>query len=498
MPISKPANTPCISALVFQLFVLVFAAQVWPLSSAAQNTYTSPIDITGMKLQVRAFAPNRDSGVPFEIPLPPGILANMTPLLATPLSSQFDQKWSPLRQQACENIKPIVAKRISDTKIPVLGSISAYDIQCTFQSTGKLFVQGKGTVLLLAYQLTGNKINMYVATHATCHPGHGLPGCPIDPHFTVTFMLQITTIISMDDLCQIVVSPPTVTTHSPQIDGSDNFTGAIVQAADDLISGSEHFTAAEQAIKAMQTTYPVSLADSFSQLTNSDGCQNKNPVLSSALKAFSNLEAVIEPLPVTTNPPTGILLRVTHRGIQTPVLDANGSLPSTPSFNRPAISTAVPTVAPGANLSIQGLHFPPSVDHSHLLPMGFAHPGYAGSKLLNIGKGACYGGATELQVTPANGQPNIERIPGDANGNCISSYDVKNLIPGTAYQFRARDCDPITVVPGRHPRKHPLTPPLGTKELSLSPSTVAVPGVVANLKALPANPPPARRSALPL
>lgn len=464
MSISKPASKAVISALAFQMFVLVFATQVFSISSAAQDTFTSPIDITGMKLQVHVFAPDRENGNLVEVPIPVGFLTpKLSQLLDTPLSSQFDKTWNTPdangetpKTKACNDMKPIVERRISSKEIPVLGSISAYDITCNFQSTGKLLVKQYGATLILAYQLIGNKVSMSIATHATCHAGHGTPGCPIDPHFTATFVMETDMSLRIADLCHITSDPASVLTKSANLEGSDNFTGAIAEAADDLFSGSQNFMAAEQGMEGVQKIIPSPLVDSFSEMIAGPGCKNRDPLQSTLLSAFGNVAVLIQP-------PQGIILRVTHRGIQPPLMDATLSLPAQQIFTHPTISITKPTVVPGSTVAINGIYFPANNSYVNTLPIRFVHYGYAGASTLHIGKGPCFDGATELQITPVNGQPHIERLPADTNGICVVHDDAKNLVPGTTYQFRARDCDPITCSPWTASQKASTDPATANK-----------------------------------
>jgi hypothetical protein len=72
------------------------------------------------------------------------------------------------------------------------------------------------------------------------------------------------------------------------------------------------------------------------------------------------------------------------------------------------------------------------------------------SSLLNAG--VCLGGGTDLSWD-LPGPRRVQRLQGDAQGRCAPSYQAANLTPGTAYQFRARDCDPITCSPWSAPLK---------------------------------------------
>src|SRR5262245_42561843 len=74
------------------LAALLLALMVSPTTSVqaqGPTTFTSPIDATGLTLQIQASVPDRDSGQPINIPVPPAVLpADVAQLLSSPLSSQ--------------------------------------------------------------------------------------------------------------------------------------------------------------------------------------------------------------------------------------------------------------------------------------------------------------------------------------------------------------------------------------------------------------------------
>ncbi len=109
--------------------------------------------------------------------------------------------------------------------------------------------------------------------------------------------------------------------------------------------------------------------------------------------------------------------------------------PQYPSFARPNI-TAQPVVAPGSSVQVNGQFFPATVDATVL-----------SLSLERDTTSACNGGATELDWGKAGGQTRTDRLPPGGAGSCASRYQVTRLAPGTAYQFRARDCDLLTCSP---------------------------------------------------
>src|SRR5215203_4432790 len=103
---------------VAALALALFAGAV-PRAQADPNlpVYTSPIEITGLRLKVEASVPDRDSGKPVIAALPPGVLGpKMSAMLNTPLSTQLDQYWAITkdpktgktpREDACDGEKGI-------------------------------------------------------------------------------------------------------------------------------------------------------------------------------------------------------------------------------------------------------------------------------------------------------------------------------------------------------------------------------------------------------
>src|SRR5690349_92750 len=154
----------------------------------AQNLpiFTSPIDVTGLKLQLRAAAPDRESGKLVEVGLPPGLGGDKWNLLFnTPLSAAIDLFWNVKvdektrmtpRQAACDGpdgIKQQVAKEIAKLG----GSYSAYDISCNLAATGQLLARQVGSTMYLGYLLTKNTVSFASTSPDTCRSGSGTPVC---------------------------------------------------------------------------------------------------------------------------------------------------------------------------------------------------------------------------------------------------------------------------------------------------------------------------------
>ena len=434
-------------ALVLLLFVDSMAhAQPEPENLPV---FTSPIVITGLKVQLRAAAPHRESGNPVDIALPVGLIGpKMNQFFSTPLSTQIDQYWNAVRdrktgmtprQAACDGqggIKEQVAKEVAKRG----SSYSAYDISCNLASEGQLLVKQVGSTMTLAYQLTNNTVSFASTSPGTCRAGSGTPVCPNDPRFTVRFATQIVTVVRTPSLCEMTAENGTVYVVSASFEENN--------AAADIARffGGQKFVQGEVAIMNTVRNQPLPLDDSLKELRGSDACTGKTPLVSRLLKAFPDLETSIDMR-------QGIILRASHVGIAAPSLDAPnpGGASSTkaggvPSFTRPMISTSQPLIAAGSAVQAKGQHFPPNINLATALPVTLQHGGY-GQNSGMLGGGVCHGGATELEWGPVGGPVQLQKLPGDPQGTCATSFAATNLAPNTAYQFRARDCDPVTCSP---------------------------------------------------
>ena len=109
------------------------------------------------------------------------------------------------------------------------------------------------------------------------------------------------------------------------------------------------------------------------------------------------------------------------------------------------ISTAQPLVKAGNAVQASGQYFPPNMNLATALTVTLRHGGYGENSVI-LG-GVCFGGATELGSGLVGGAFDVRRLAGNAQGACAASYDATNLVPNTAYQFRARDCDTLTCSP---------------------------------------------------
>ena len=438
-----------------------FLFVAWGFSAAQaagdQNLpiYTSPIDITGLKLLLRAVAPDRNTGKPVEIPLPTGPLGpRMNALLSAPLSDQLNLYWAHTpdpntgtipRDKACNGDKGII-QRVKEEVHKQGSSYSAYDVACNLASTGMLVAKQVGSTLYLSYILTHNSVSFNVTTPYTCHAHHGTLVCPDDPHFTVQFVSEITTAVRTPDICHITADNGVVTVHDVSFDGSSSLTGSIAQLADALFLGHK-FSAAELSMENSVSQVPLPLDAALKELRNSEACSGRNPLLSRALTPFRTVDTEIQP-------PQGVIVKAVHAPIAAPNLDApdawSGPGKSSPTFTHPMISANQPLVVAGSSIQIRGQYFPPNNIGSlaDRLPITLSHGGYGANSI--IAGGVCWGGFTEVRWnmmgTPF-GASRVVQLQGGADGACAQSYEVSNLIPATTYEVRARDCDKITCSP---------------------------------------------------
>ena len=428
---------------------VVFSGVVPARAAPGDNlpVYTSPIDATGMTFQLRVAAPDRDTGKRVDITLPVGLAGpKMNALFATPLSTQIDRYWNATpdkttgltaRAAACDGkdgIKAQLAKQIAARG----SSYSAYDISCNLATTGQLLVRQTGSTLILAYLLKSNTVSFTATSPDTCHAGHGSPLCPNDPKFTAHFATELVTVVRTPGLCQLTAENGTVNVVAASIE-SENGAAAVAK-----FFGGQKFVAAETAMTSTVRTQPLPIDAAFAELRTSDACTGKIPALARVLTAFRDLEVEIGR--------QAIVVRASHVGIAQPSLDlpnpggARGAQSGVPSFTRPMISTAQPLVTAGTPVATSGRYFPLNVNLATALPVTLQHGGYGPNSAI-LGGGVCLGGATELRWGPAAGPLRVVRLPGALQGQCAPSYAAANLTPATAYQFSARDCDPITCSP---------------------------------------------------
>jgi hypothetical protein len=343
-----------------------------------------------------------------------------------------------------EGLKQTVVDQVAK-----IGSgLSAYDITCNLAATGTMLAEQSGSATTLAYQLTNNTVAFRVTSHLTCNPQNGkstvIEGvlklvCPNDAHVTVHFAIQIATTIRTPDLCHITADQGTVFAVGASIQ-ADNLAADVAQ----LIHG-DKFVGAEVSITNMVKHVPLPFDDSLAQIRNSAACTGAAPGVSHLLTAFRQLETQID------LPQKAIILRAVHVGITQPQLGVPNPggppAPVVPTFIHPDISTSEPVVKAGATVQVSGQNFPPNTNLASALPVTM-QPGSYGNSSIPV----CFGGGADLEWGPV-GQVHVQRLPGDAQGKCPTHFDATGLTSNTAYQFRVRDCDPITCSPWSAPAR---------------------------------------------
>jgi hypothetical protein len=285
--------------------------------------YTTPIEITGTKLSITAFAPDKNTGVMVPQPIPPGAFGpKLAALTAVPINVLMDGRWngtpaqvtagtSP-RQAACDGpsgVKAQVSKQASDS-----GS-RAYDISCNFGTTGQVYVRQVGNALYLSYQVLNNSASFRTTSHFTCNQDNGTFLCPNDPSFQVRFAFEMLTLIWTPQLCAIHAEPPDVYLHGVQIT-SHNLAADTAMFIDEAFKG-DRFLAGELAMEAQETRAPITIDDAFAELRNSPSCAGTG-LQARVFRLFSELDTLV------TN--QGVEFRATHLPIAAPSIQ-NVSLP---------------------------------------------------------------------------------------------------------------------------------------------------------------------------
>lgn len=428
-----------LAALVAATLILFAVSAPRAHADDTLPVYTSPMDITGGRIQLRAVVPDRDGGQPVEVPLPVGLLGpRMNQVMNTPLGTQMDQFWNGARdpktgmtprQQACDG-KDGIRDQVRKAVANLGSSYSAYDITCNLATRGEVLAKQVGSTIYLAYLLRYNVVEFRTTSPFTCHPDHGSFLCPNDPKFSVTFASEIWAPVYTPDICHLAAGNGTVTTLQVNID-SHNFSADFAKNIVDFLFVEGRFSNAERAIEAAQRQVPLPLDAALQELRDSEFCRGASLPLARARDAFREFET-------TVHPRDGIVFRLIHPPLEAPALERSGYVdPSQPTLIRPVLSTAHPIVTAGTAVQVEGNLFPPN---SSAVRFDLVHSHYL-----------CLGGATEIEWGPAGGQRRVERLPGDAQGKCAGRYEATNLTPATTYQFRARDCDPFTCSPWSTP-----------------------------------------------
>ena len=438
-----PLRLPAAVAFLALIFCCASSVHAQPAPDPGNlGVFTSPIDVTGLPMIMRISAPDRETGQLVDVPVPPGLLPPaFAQLLGTPLNVQFDNFWNvavdatgkTVRAVSCDGIATQVAARIAQR------GDRMHDFTCDLATSGEIIVQQTGPRLDVAYLLRNNTIGFQSTSTQTCSPENGSVFCPNDPRFTVKFAVEIVTSLATATLCSLNASNGEVFIQGAQFD-THNLSSELAQ-----LFAPGQFLEGEAAMNNSMRRQPLPIDAAFRSLRQGDLCAKRLPGADRTLFAFRDFEAEIDMR-------RGIVLHATHSGILPPVVSVAQSTPtsgSVPSFFRPMISTAQPLIKAGDTVALRGQHFPSPINLSTQLPVGLEHDSRNPSVILGAPPGGvCFnGGGTDLEFGPVGGALRTDRLAATLAGACAAGVVAKPLTPSTAYQFRARDCDPFTCSP---------------------------------------------------
>jgi hypothetical protein len=312
---------PVLAGLMLALFI--GTASTVHAQGGNLPVFTSPIDATGLTLQLQVSVPDRDSGQPINIPVPPEVLPqNVAQLLSSPLSTQMDEFWNvktddtgkTRRQQACDAI----LQRLNTAVAQAGPDFSIYGFQCNLAPRGTLLVsQDAPGVLTFGYTLLDSSIELYMTTPATCNRNTGTPVCPNDPGVKVALVPQIILQLFTPDLCGMRLGPPQAAVQSVDLETRGSVDSAL-QFADTIFLGGWYTQMAEeiirdQALKQIQGRLAgLSLDDGLAQLRNSATCSDRTSPGARILAVMRDLDTDIEPAQKL------IILRLSHPPIAAP------------------------------------------------------------------------------------------------------------------------------------------------------------------------------------
>ncbi|HLH23643.1 MAG TPA: hypothetical protein VK066_14070 [Chloroflexota bacterium] len=289
--------------------------------------YTSPIDVTGLRLQLQASVPDRDTGQPVNTPLPVGLLGpKFNELTSRPLSTQIDEYWNVKpdprtgktpRQQACDRIR----QGLDDAVAKAGEGFSVYDFDCSLATRGTLLLHREGSALTFGYTLLDSSIEFYVTTPATCNRHTFAPLCPNDPGLKVSLVPQLVMTLRTPEVCRMTATNGTAVIQSPDLETRGVL--RVAELADTVLFGGWYSSQAEQAIRQTTQDVPLPLDDALAELRDSAPCRERSSPAGRVVAAFHDVETAIEPAQ------GAIILRLSHPPIAPPRFQ-NVSLPSGP------------------------------------------------------------------------------------------------------------------------------------------------------------------------
>jgi hypothetical protein len=400
------------------------------LPARAQDIFTSPVEITGFPISFEAVAPDRNTGQMTPQSMPPGVSGpGLTKLSSTPVNIVFDARWNGTPEQrstgtapiqlACDGPEGVRAKVMANAQVE---GQTAYDVSCDFAKSGAVFVKQAEGVLYLSYQLFNNVVRFRSTSSLTCHPSGGNVFCPNDPRFTVTFAVELLTVIrTSPTICTLSTETPKVSLHAVNIEGEN----ASASLAIFFFAG--RFTAGELAMQATPSESSLDAGAAFDEISRA--CAGSG--------SLSNILATLSKLETEVRHPGGLVFRAIHPPIATPSFRNVDQSESPPSLWRPSIA-APPIVRAGFDFRIKGQFFPRPRDPTKI-------------ELLidRDGTSICRGGSTELEYGPVGAAPQLFQIAAAPSPSyrCADRHLVSALQTATQYRFRVRDCDVLTCSP---------------------------------------------------
>jgi hypothetical protein len=314
------ARTILLAAMA-AIMLVGFAGAVSGAAAAGPNdgllpVYTSPIDVTGLRVRLQASAPDRDSGQPVNVTLPVELLGpKFRAMTEKPLSQQIDEYWSVKvdpklgktpRQDACDRIR-----RQLDSAVRKAGAgFSTYDYACNLATTGSLLVRREGTAHTFGYTLFGSSIEVYVTTPGTCNRNTFAPLCPNDPGVKVTLVPQLVMTLRTPALCQMTATDGTAVLQAPSLESRGVLD--VAEFIDDVFLGSWYGNLAEDALRQVTMEVPLPLDAALKELRDSAPCTDRTSPAGRIAAAFKDVEVAIEPAQGT------IFLRASHPPIAAP------------------------------------------------------------------------------------------------------------------------------------------------------------------------------------
>jgi hypothetical protein len=398
----------------------------------------------------------------------PGLLKQLvqSPLLVAPGHGNgfFDQAWQTIKADVCQENVTQLTQGINNA------NNQAYNVACTPDPIGALFAvietqwedptgfQVNGTRLILSYTAPYNSTVFNVTTPATCKNANAV--CAADPQFTLLFQAEMVLTFTSANSPVPVLLP--TDQHVGQISqdtlSEGNNSGTIQRAVDAWAVGLGFSAAASAAtletlgaadLIAQTAQLAAQLAGlGYSSAYNAHLRDTVLPALSSpsaastALSASGQFDTLWQGLAAATALGFGnlaisqgsdgsLIFRVTKAAGSQPVLtDVTAQANTAPSLIPPAIGVAVQEAKPGSQITVRGSSF--SRPETTSLKVGWTNA-FASDSVGTAIK-------TEVDWNVSGGA--VQKV-----STTQGSYTFDKLQPGTEYQFKVSECDPLSCAP---------------------------------------------------